>query len=70
MTLNELITIKTEQNHSCHRELNLKAVGKNIHTVHKARKTSLSFAIAALCLGGKLTLTVLARAAFSDTSVA
>ena len=33
---------------------------ESLHTVHKARKTSLSFAIEALCIGGKLTLTGLA----------
>ena len=42
---------------------------ENLPTVHKARKTSLSFAIEALCLGGKLSLTSLARAAHSETTV-
>lgn len=42
---------------------------ESLHTVHKARKTSLSFAIEALCCGGKLSLTGLARAAFSETTV-
>ena len=37
--------------------------------IHKARIKSLSFAIKSLCLGGKLTLTGLARAAYSTTSV-
>ena len=42
---------------------------ESLHSVHKARKTSLSFVIEALCFGGKLGLTSLARAAYSKTTV-
>ena len=42
---------------------------ENLPTVHKARKTSLTFAIEALCEGGKLSLTNLGRAATSKTTV-
>ena len=42
---------------------------ENLPTVHKARKTSLAFAIEALCEGGKLSLTSLGRAATSKTTV-
>ena len=42
---------------------------ENLPTVHKARKTSLAFAIEALCEGGKLSLTSLGRTATSKTTV-
>ena len=42
---------------------------ENLPTVHKARKTSLAFAIEALCEGGKLSLKSLDRAREESASL-
>ena len=68
MTHNKLITTKPRRIVRVIKNLTSKLF-ESLHTVHKARMTSLAFAIEALCFGGKLSLTGLARAAFSETTV-